>query len=131
MKTYEVLEKALALIEDEKNWCGEGYGDGRGSKCAVHAVKAVCPGFEGAFCGWTPLAMRVVKELQDYLPLRAGAFSERQSVPAFNDTHSHAAVVALFQEAIRNEKAKEGMDVRLVRTGPAEPTAVGAEPCLR
>lgn len=117
MKTYEVLEKALAEIEDEENWT-KGCSGWDGPKLCAEG--AICKASGEAFPKDSP-AYHVLFEIAAY------GFDLYQ----FNDDHTHAEVVALFQEAIRNEKAKEGIDVPLVSTEPAEPTAVGAEPCLR
>lgn len=115
METYEVLEKALALIEDEENWCGSGWGhvpeeEGR---CGLHAVQDV------AFISDEEVdrADSVLNELA------VGADSEWFG--DFNDTHTHAEVVALFQEAIRREKHKAGVPVEIPEPASA-PTEVPA-----
>lgn len=111
LKTYEVLERALGLIEREENWCDHFPGispDGK-ERCAVHAVKAIVGCFDGGF-GWTEQAKEVVDVLKDYTnPL---------GVASWNDTHTHAEVVALFQTAIRAEKQKAGALVDLPTSKP-------------
>lgn len=103
METYEVLEKALALIEDERNWCQETIqkdrGDGGTARCALGAVmEAEAMGYQCSAGPWrifTRLAQREGYELGSQ----------------FNNNRSHAEVVALFQEAIRSEKAKAGIPI--------------------
>lgn len=104
METYEVLEKALALIEDEKDWCPNGWGSDAGGKCAAHAIHANVPHLRGID------AQLAVERL-------TGCY-----LGEFNDTHTHAEVVALFKRAIRSEKAKAGIPVEL----PAESLEVQA-----
>lgn len=105
METYEVLEKALALIEDEWNWVPHSGGVG-GPYCAVGALLAV----EGT-CG--------ILKVPGYQSLADAAFP--LSIPRFNDTHSHAEVCDLFRAAIRREKARLGVIVDLPAI-PAIPT---------
>jgi hypothetical protein len=122
MKTYEVLEKALRLIEDEKNWC-QGYQrivekrwfrKDRVRYCALGAVAESIPGENGSW------PIEVFHELPEVKPLsdlvKARGFDQ---VGRFNNVRTHAEVVALFQEAIRNEKEKAGVVIDL----PVETTA--------
>lgn len=99
METYQVLEKALRLIEDEKDWhqggCWGAGGVARGPYCAGGALYVADP--EGHKFWGAPA----------YCAL--GELIEARNLPRFNDSHSHAEVVALFQTAIRNEKAKAGV----------------------
>jgi hypothetical protein len=87
METHERLEEALALIANERDWRqGEG-GDGDTGLCLTGAVIAA----GGCVAEMDALA--------DALPISG-------SVNTFNDTRPHSEVVALFEEAIANEKAK-------------------------
>jgi hypothetical protein len=114
VKTYEVLEKALGLIEDEKNWCGQGWGS-LGQRCAVHAI--------GTALGINSNDVTLVR----CGAYRALAYLAGEAPYNFNDSHTHAEVVALFQEAIRNEKAEEGIEIPVVSTEAAEPLAAGVD----
>lgn len=101
MKTYEVLEKALALIERKEDW---GFaGDGRSNNpeteapfCAVGAIGAIEPAV---------LSYRGIHPVEGALWDSASGEGPR----TFNDTHTHAEVVELFQKAIASEKAKAGV----------------------
>lgn len=95
MKTYEVLEKALALIEDEKDWCGDGWGGATDRFCALRAIFTVEGEDFGRLAGST--ARIAVERLA------------RTYLGDWNDNHSHAEVVELFQKAIRQEKDKAGV----------------------
>ncbi len=87
METYERLEAALAQIANERDWRqGEG-GDGDTRLCLTGAVVAA----DGCVAEMDALA--------EALPITG-------SVNTFNDTRRHSEVVALFEEAIANEKAK-------------------------
>ena len=113
MKTFEVLERALALIEDEKDWCQGGggwYSDEEGATlCAEGSLFCVL--------GMHPdEQMAVLVETEPYRSLSEACGC--REVFQFNDHHTHAEVVALFQRAIRNEKAKEGIPLEV--EAPAE-----------
>lgn len=105
MKTYEVLERALALIEDEKNWTQKDYRVGD-ALCAEGACVLGGGGTIDAHnvAMWTGKADAAVRALGSALS---------GPVHVFNDSHSHAEVVALFQKAIANEKRKAGVYIEL------------------
>lgn len=94
MKTYEVLEKALDLIRDEKDWwAGPGtHTSTWESRCALMALGDV----DGNTWRAPSLCAREL--------LEAIAHTE---LTHFNDSHTHAEVVELFQRAIQAEKAKD------------------------
>jgi hypothetical protein len=99
METWEVLEKALALIEDEENWCqGHLY---IGNRCCAR----------GALMASRPLKKEVDQAGAAIRALLPGP----HTIMTFNDTHSHAEVVDLFQTAIRNEKQKARVLVEIPR----------------
>lgn len=104
MQTYEVLEKALALIEDEENWC-QGRLHDNGRYCAIGAYHTADHGHW--FGRLSSSGQKARRALIDALP--TGGFDPA----AFNNTHSHAEVIALFHRAIRQEKAKAGIYVEL------------------
>lgn len=109
MKTYE----ALALIEDEKNWCSDGpfgAGDGRVTRCALMAISAATPN-----CATATLASIPMQEAAEAAGVPRGEYAGGP-LAEFNDTHSHAEVVALFKKAIAAEKAKAGVLLEIPQT---------------
>lgn len=90
MSTYEVLVKARELIEDPQKWCGHGWGNSR-RRCAVHALDDVAPSL-----AHRALACREVVRLVD--PKARGSWGVQ--LGNFNDSHSHAEVLAAFDRAI-------------------------------
>lgn len=98
MQTYEVLEKALALIEDERDWASS-EGELPFRQCMATAI--------GKSEDWPSDA--------DNRPART-VMLELAGTPQlchFNDSHTHAEVIALFHCAIQAEKAKAGIYVEL------------------
>lgn len=117
MKIYEGLEKALAVIENEKNWTKGDYQVGN-AYCAEGAC-LVSVGLQPE----SPRAWRV--EQADQFVTLINALIRALGggrVHRFNDTHTHAEVVALFQKAIRDEKLKEGVEIEI----PVEPVKIAA-----
>lgn len=110
MKTYEILEGALGLIRDEKNWCrgalkmemfslrADGASVDRVRYCALGALAATDIGTVSIGVNPAPL-----DALDDVI---SGG-----SITRFNDSHSHAEVVAVFQQAIQAEKVKEAREL--------------------
>lgn len=120
MKTYEVLEKALALIEDEKNWCQGLQETFSGERCASGAIIAAVSSHNASFEDGRRAAAKLGVIAARHLRCPTEDFED--AIVNFNDFHTHAEVVALFQEAIRREKAKEGVpiDVSLVLSDAKE-----------
>lgn len=104
METYQKLEQALALIADEKNWCQGSLHD-NGRYCAIGAYHMADHGHW--FGRLSRSGQKVRLALVDALP--TGDFELR----VFNNSRSHAEVIALFQRAISAEKAKAGTYVEL------------------
>jgi len=109
MKPSEVLRAARAKIEKAENWTQGEYGrDARGrvadvmvacSRCSVGAVFAVCAEVRSA------PETRAWNLLREQVP----GYSESwvyDPVVAFNDTHSHVEVLALFDRAIAAAEAR-------------------------
>jgi hypothetical protein len=113
MEAYEVLEKALALIEDERNWCQWDRENYAGQRCAVGALEAAAG--EVTACGYDLSEKFGLEQL-----LESKGFKRPPGrswfLSAFNDSHSHAEVVELFQTAIREEKRKAGITLGAVDT---------------
>lgn len=117
MKKYEVLEKALALIEDEKNW-GQGLIESvDGRVCINGALVKALYGVEKCADAPTEDCYIGGKFGLDDLALSKGdtTFRNLSGMPTarFNDAHAHAEVLDFLREAIRNEKAKAGVSVEV------------------
>lgn len=100
MNTLDALKKARELIKDPSNWtqrasarnsAGESRSPSSSSACcwcASGALEKVCNKF---FIGpWDALSR----------------FTKMQTVITFNDSHTHAEVLALFDKAIAAEESK-------------------------
>lgn len=92
----QVLTEARALIADpERWWDGTLSGARSENHCAVQAVCAV-------------VGKKTDRGL--YVDVCDGLASQfggtHQNLPKFNDTHTHAEVLALFDTAIESERAK-------------------------
>lgn len=92
MTTLEVLRAARKLIEREEDWKQEGGYDPDGPWCAVTATGVP---FDGVI---TPTRTAAVGTLQRL----AGGLVSR-----FNDTHTHAEVLDLFDRAIAIEEEQD------------------------
>jgi hypothetical protein len=90
MNTHEVLVKASNLIADEKDWCGRGWGS-EGQRCAWHALFTADGTAEHG--PTSPLVRQAVTDIQVANP-GMGLLGK------FNDSHSHAEVLAAFDKAI-------------------------------
>ena len=93
MEAYQVLEKALGLIENEENWVSHSSGGPR-YYCAIGALRAAWDGPESIV--WIP----------GYRSLKAAC---PMSIPDFNDSHSHAEVCDLFKRAVADAKSDAGI----------------------
>ena len=108
MKPSEVLRAARAKIEKAENWTQEEYGrDAQGlpadvrvacALCSIGAVLAVCDEVRSA------PETRAINLLREQTP----GYSEcwvYDPLVKFNDTHTHAEVLALFDRAISAAEA--------------------------
>lgn len=105
METYQILEDALNEIRDERDWCqGQMFRYSpdlnRSQRCALGAICDVVP-LGLTWEDW-PVEYRDAYQALDAVAHRRAG----QGMPVYNDTHSHSEVVAVFQEAIRLEKAR-------------------------
>lgn len=83
MKTpKEVLVAARAVIEKPENWCQRFWEDG-GRRCAASAVGSVCQSQDEYNSAYNVLRQQM-----------------GDMVSSFNDTHTHAEVIAAFDKAI-------------------------------
>ena len=100
METVEILEKARALISDKNRWA-KGYfaKDKAGRNCSTRSQDAVC------FCSLGALCKVMDIHFMDVTG-KPATEALRKEVPAgtdiagFNDSGSHAEVLALFDRAI-------------------------------
>lgn len=93
-----MLEKGLSLIEDENDWSSEGWGTD-GTRCALHAIW----GFRSH-----DSYLKAFMLLDGMTQAMNG-----DQLFEFNNSHTHAEVIALFQKAIRVEKEKAGVLVEI------------------
>lgn len=115
METYEILEKALSLIENERNWCQGTILGPRNSTCALGAVVQASLGYfkndwRDSADGMT---LRAISALADHIPVPFFRPAPREVIWHFNDTSTHAEVTDLFRKAIRKEKAKLGIEIEV------------------
>lgn len=98
MNTLEVLIDARALIEKPENWCQE----------VIQRGNAFCS--LGAIC-----FLPAPSESLNAALLALELLVPNSCVATFNDTHSHAEVLALYDRAIATERTKQVQE----RTTPA------------
>ena len=91
MITVEVLRAARALIDTPEKWWKPGTGPG---VCALVALREVSDFPE--ICVGSGAALARVMDVE-------GAWL----IPSFNNSRTHAEVLTAFDEAIRNEEAKQ------------------------
>jgi hypothetical protein len=84
----KLFRKALALIADERDWCGTGAGlthlDEGTQRCSVVAIYYASGCDDGC----------LYASVRDAISRQAGQF-----IINFNDTHTHAEVIAKWHEA--------------------------------
>lgn len=115
--TYRLLEDALDLIRDEEQWRRGILFDTEGRRCAEGALNR-------AFAGEDCAGRKCPPELLPDLPILHEAsaalnrLSEREgfeptgyltAAASFNNAKTHTEVVALFEEAIRDERCRHGV----------------------
>lgn len=108
MNAAEVLTKARALIADENRWTQGKYArDALGEEAEPFEAGAVC------FCALGAIAHVADLEPEHDLPgeqiLKEEAYFADGSlcVPMFNDKHTHAEVLDLFDRAIARAESEE------------------------
>ena len=99
----EILRAARALIADPARWTqGEDARDACGSPAWAgrHASSAVCWSADGAL-------MHVERDKNSFWPARDALVAAMgASAVVFNDTHTHAEVLAAFDRAIALAEAR-------------------------
>jgi hypothetical protein len=94
--TSEVLRAARALIDTPEKWSPDGWGDGD-TRCAVHALDST----DG-----------VLRHLSGQVHVADPAFQALSRAMGgypgdFNDSHTHAEVMAAYDRAIAHAEAAE------------------------
>jgi hypothetical protein len=107
MNTVEILKAARELISDEKRWTQRAEArNASGNDVGVYSPKAVC------FCSLGAMAKVCERELYGReLVAREALRNEirdghSSGIANFNDNHTHAEVLALFDRAI--DRAESG-----------------------
>jgi hypothetical protein len=105
MKISDVLKTGMAKIEDEKNWIQGAF--------ARDDKKEVVPSSDSRATCWCAsgsiFAQRICVDASTQakaVTLLNQATQSRQ-IAYFNDTHTHAEVIALFKRVIAEQEAKE------------------------
>jgi hypothetical protein len=100
--TVEILREARAYLSDPARWHQGHYGDDART-CMVGGVKRAVSGSQfGSFFSDSrayPAVMALARSIGDGVRL-SGVF-------AFNDSTTHAEMLAAFDRAIANEEARE------------------------
>lgn len=106
MDTVQILKEARALIADEKNWTQDSFA--RNS-----AGETTEPADDEAVCYCAIGALAKVARLSPECNLPAENLVEEEAlmlgwinVPEFNDNHTHAEVLALFDRAIARAESE-------------------------
>lgn len=117
MERYKILERAL--VEIEKGWCRIWREDSQGNVCAVGALERAVYG-KVDYADIDPYELPATLGLTQLVKAKRFRFVSPDfpeltldGIDDVNDRLGRDAVVALFQEAIRNEKAKAGIPVDL------------------
>lgn len=110
LTTLEILTRARALIADPNHWMQQDYSGVRDSEGTLIAVPAIYPG-ANCFCSIgavhrvdnkPSIAMTEESEALKFLEIVMGGL-----VSIYNDSHTHAEVLAKFDEAIAAAKAAQ------------------------
>lgn len=114
MKTSEVLRRAKAVIADPEKWTQGAFARGSAdagksfkdacSLCAVGAVYAIT---DDLGVGGKKIFQRVLCCLGSALAMSGEPPHDFAEVIKFNDTHTHAEVMALFDRAIEAAEKEE------------------------
>lgn len=102
MSQVELLTRARAIIENPQNWTkGEMARDAGGRLVVSHSPDAVC------FCAVGALRRAAYELCIDRFPsfYTLQKWCGTEPVPLFNDTHTHADVLALYDRAIEAARA--------------------------
>ncbi len=98
MTTLAVLKAGRALIADEKKWTRDEYAlDRYGRSIEPHFKRAVCFCSAGSLSHVTGIP---IGKIEARNPAWQLLDDETQNISEFNDTHTHAEVLAAWDRAI-------------------------------
>jgi hypothetical protein len=97
MTDLDVLIAARAVIAKEENWWDGGTRMVPTQWCALEALAI------GGDFGDHSAALAIAREI-------GGAGATNSCIPGFNDSHTHPEVLALFDRAIEQERARRRQD---------------------
>jgi hypothetical protein len=102
-----VLKRARDLIADESHWTTRFEArDKHGSAIGANRDQAICFCAVGALVRARSMTdTRTVVFMADLIDAMHKAIPTNDSIPVYNDTHTHAEVLAVFDEAIRIREA--------------------------
>ncbi len=104
MNTVQILKDARALIADEKNWTQRVSARNKsGLEVPVLNSEASCFCAVGALDRFTN---GIAFGSAAYLLLKKEAGAKYLTVSDFNDTHTHAEVLAIFDRAIAHAESE-------------------------
>jgi len=108
MNTVQILKDARALIADEKNWTrGEYARNARGYWRGVLSEDSVCFCSIGAMARSAKTTPREIETCDKILQIFSADGLRRVSdLVDFNDGHTHAEVLALFDRAIARAESE-------------------------
>lgn len=111
--TAEILQKARDLISDEKNWNQGDYGRASGKPVGIIANQRL-PTDTDCFCAVGAIAWVSDATVNEAERSAAWKFlnaetnsAEMNEIHEFNDTHTHAEVLDLFDRAIKRAISAE------------------------
>lgn len=106
LSTIEILTRAKALIQDPKNWTqGEYARSAEGIPIGERHPRATCFCSMGAIRRVTGSSSNLFYKNLD--ALRAVEVVTCEPLSEYNDSHTHAEVIAKFNEAIAAAKAAQ------------------------
>lgn len=114
MDTVQILKEARALIADEENWTQGDYAqDKDGNQTMPSLSEATCFCAVGAIhrVGRIKLSQSVPLDIISVLAIdeavdRTDVGISESAIIGFNDTHTHADVLALFDRAIARAESE-------------------------
>ena len=110
LTTLDILKKGRELIADPARWITRTYAQSRyGADCNVLSNAATCFCSVGALCRAAGMSVSVLEGYDGIpkAPYRALQKAMGDMPAEFNDTHSHALVLAAWDRAIAAEEAKQ------------------------
>lgn len=127
MRVSQLLERGLALIEDQAHWCqGSMARDADGREIGALSPHAVRFCSVGALFRTRRTRHGQARDLLDDLAARRQWGAD--SLEEFNDSNGHAEVIALWQDAVRTAKQREALPIKIPHKNPAPARPRHAKP---